>query len=216
MSEDRSVFFDKTSSLKERTQWYSGFECDSFMPLHEIVTGRLVALQQRHQEDPIHSMLCIGPGDGAEFMGLYGSRFTTHPRRVVAVEPCKAFVKHMREWELIQEPDGFEIAECGIEDFESTERFQVVTFFELIEHFTQEEIPAILSKAWSFVEEGGELWVSTPDALGEFGWSNDDPSHLHVYQREELLELIQSVTQMAPSLPETSPFDPILLVKVTR
>jgi 2-polyprenyl-3-methyl-5-hydroxy-6-metoxy-1,4-benzoquinol methylase len=93
-----------------------------------------------------------------------------------------------------------------IEDYESPVQFDLISLFEVIEHF--KEPAKVVEVCKRQLRHGGVLLVSTPDAEGDFGITNtEDICHLQVYTHRDEVEdipigLLQRAIKPTISLPE--------------
>ena len=81
-----------------------------------------------------------------------------------------------------------EFTQSIVEEFEPTMKYQAISCLEMIEHVIDPK--GVLDKMESMIEDGGYIFISTPDKHGYFGEDNFNPQHINHYNKEDLEKLI--------------------------
>lgn len=90
----------------------------------------------------------------------------------------------------------------AIEDLEFPKPYDLVLLFEAIEHFTDpDKVMAVIKR---FLKPGGTLLVTTPDAEGAFGFSNNDTCHLRIYSQSPASDLPEDWSDITKNKPVVS------------
>lgn len=100
--------------------------------------------------------------DLASGPGVTVSRVADSVKRAVAVEPFKEYT------DQIPCKDNLQIVNATIENFESHELFDLITFFGIAHYFNTEEIIPIYKKCFRLLKDRGKLIVKN-----QFGTEND-------------------------------------------
>jgi 2-polyprenyl-3-methyl-5-hydroxy-6-metoxy-1,4-benzoquinol methylase len=119
---------------------------------------------------------------------------------LLGIDPCEFSIFHANS--LIRKRHHPEKAEYQVKGWEDQpivsklghSQFQSVVCFEVLEHFLQEEGKLLIGKVNSLLSSGGTAVMCTPEASGMFGLKNPDPWHLKIYNRQEIEQLVKTVT----------------------
>ena len=136
-------------------------KCNGSTPLHkfnekDIFTEHDVELILRYVDAATN--LC----DLASGLGITVSRVANFVKRVVAVEPFKEYT------DQIPKKENLQIVNATIGDFETDERFDLVTLFGTSPYFNTEEIIAVYQKCFQLLKNGGTLIIKN-----QFGTESD-------------------------------------------
>lgn len=124
------------------------------------------------------SVLEIGAGVGA-----VGS-LLARSYRYVGLEPDRTSFEAARTQ---VGPNG-DVLGLREEDYETTERFDVICAFEVLEHL-RDDVDAL--RRWQrHVAPGGSLIVSVPAGRASFGPSDARQGHIRRYDREDLVDAL--------------------------
>jgi 2-polyprenyl-3-methyl-5-hydroxy-6-metoxy-1,4-benzoquinol methylase len=77
-------------------------------------------------------------------------------------------------------------------------KWDLIVISEVIEHFHMPEIIDLVEKAWSRLEDGGAMYITTPDIEGAYGRSNPDPEHITLFSAA-MLDKVLDDALMIPS-----------------
>lgn len=79
---------------------------------------------------------------------------------------------------------------CGYDKLITPCKFDGVSCFEMIEHFTLEEAAEIVKFMHSHLSSAGRGYLCTPNISGKWGSCNPDPHHIVLYSKETLTDLV--------------------------
>jgi 2-polyprenyl-3-methyl-5-hydroxy-6-metoxy-1,4-benzoquinol methylase len=77
-------------------------------------------------------------------------------------------------------------------------KWDLIVISEVIEHFQMQEIINLVQMAYDRLEDGGALYITTPDIEGPYGRSNPDPEHITLFSAA-MLDKVLDDTLMIPS-----------------
>jgi SAM-dependent methyltransferase len=125
------------------------------------------------------SVLEIGAGVGA------AGSLLARSYRYVGLEPDRTSFEAARK----QVGSSGDVLCLREEDYETSERFDVVCAFEVLEHL-RDDVEAL--RRWQrHVAPGGSLIVSVPAGRARFGPSDARQGHIRRYDREDLVDVLR-------------------------
>jgi len=200
--------------LAERTRRYA--EEQEIHPLpdeHALLMSRVRWLLEEEATEPFARVLDVGCHDG------FVTRQLATPDFLLGLDPCQEAVTEAERRGPAYATyyrGGFEeeIIEVAI----GGDRFDAVVCFEVIEHFTEDEIRDLLFWIGGKATDGARLYFCTPNGEGKYGFENDDPCHLTIFTRESLIETLSDAWSTPPASVEVFEYFPgcdHLMMKVT-
>jgi 2-polyprenyl-3-methyl-5-hydroxy-6-metoxy-1,4-benzoquinol methylase len=150
----------------------------------DSASQRIVEISFRHYETAARYVkgkrvldIACGSGYGSQMLRLAGAS------SVLGVDVCADTVQYAREHYQIS---GIEFICADAEQFQSSERFDVIVSYETIEHL---HYPLrFLENIHKLLVPGGDFLLSMP--LGET--RHFDPYHLHAFSQQQVFTLLKT------------------------
>ncbi|MDJ0941610.1 MAG: class I SAM-dependent methyltransferase [Woeseiaceae bacterium] len=147
--------------------------------------GGMHVVQSLCDEDEWTSLLDLGCGDG-RFLSDLGGRYPD--RRLVGIDYSERAIALAN---ALNEGVEYRAADI-IRDDTGSERFDVVTLVEVLEHIPLDDVPAFVASAVDFVKPGGRLVLTVPhnnNPVSDKHFQHFDSGMLRVLFEQELEDL---------------------------